>query len=287
VCQAADAGVDTWHPKAAEAALPALPRLPACLPAFLQKWVGTTECAALLRSFGLRAQIVDFGVRPGQAATGAAAGAAGGSGGGPVPVHPGAECDGCGQFPIRGDRYRSDTLPDYGLCAACHASAPAASGPFRRMMPGALSMAGPRRQEGGPAAPGAAGGGAASGGPSAGSLAMREQLLLWVWRYFMAADDETNSKPSSSGGGANPQVAGAVAAAAPPDAKRQRLGPSSSRVNLSGKPPLYFQVGQEGARGREWRREGKRTQGGQILKVLQQQHWRGSVGAVEPACMLP
>ncbi|ERN08204.1 zinc finger with UFM1-specific peptidase domain protein [Amborella trichopoda] len=31
-----------------------------------RKWIGTTECAALLRSFGLRAQIVDFGSKMGE-----------------------------------------------------------------------------------------------------------------------------------------------------------------------------------------------------------------------------
>lgn len=35
-----------------------------------KKWIGTTECAALLRSFGLRARVVDFGPKESQSASG-------------------------------------------------------------------------------------------------------------------------------------------------------------------------------------------------------------------------
>lgn len=78
-----------------------------------RKWIGTTEAAALLRYFGVRALVVDFGTQSegSRAAAGAAALAAvpagaaapaGTGGGGAVEVHPGVECDWCGACPITG-----------------------------------------------------------------------------------------------------------------------------------------------------------------------------------------
>lgn len=35
-------------------------------------------------------------------------------------VHHGVECDGCGQCPLRGRRFRCTNVPDYDLCEQCH-----------------------------------------------------------------------------------------------------------------------------------------------------------------------
>jgi len=227
-----------------------------CLP---QKWVGTTEAAALLRYFGLRAQIVDFGTqqthqaaaatqRAAAAGTGAAVGGSSGGGsgsggsGGPVPVHPNVECDGCGQCPIRGDRFRSQSRADYDLCAACHAApGAAAAGPFVRMLPGAVVMAG-------------RGPGAAAGASSSGDGPVAQQLLAWVWRYF--TEEGTDGSGTGSGGidgswyatAEGPTAAGAAVTAAVQQPGPKRLRLEQSRVRLSGKPPLYFQVRAEGGR---------------------------------------
>ena len=215
----------------------------------MQKWIGTTEAAALLRHFGLRAQVVDFGapnVLRGAAGTAAAAAAAGG---GTQPVHPGVECDACGQCPIRGDRFKSESRPEYDFCAVCHtAPAAAAVGPFRRMMPGAVMTA-----SGGGGDQGCSSG--QQGGASAESVA--RQLLQWVWRYFTSED--TAEQPSSSagdggagigdGGGCDGTAAAAATAAAGAPPAPKRLCLRQSPVRVSGKPALYFQVGTLGAQG--------------------------------------
>lgn len=211
----------------------------------LQKWVGTTECAALLRSFGVRAQIVDFGVDAAQAAAAAAAAAAAGGGrsgaGGStraaVGVHSNVECDGCGQRPIRGVRYTSQALPDYDLCGTCRGKpGAAAAGPFREMLPTAMAVPHPPRLQQQQQ----------DGGSKGGSL--HDQLLAWVWRYFMTDDD---AQPSSRSGGSGEDGTAAGCAATggsavgggngvQPAAKRLCLQPSP--VRMSGKSPLYFQV---------------------------------------------
>ncbi|KAI3426091.1 hypothetical protein D9Q98_008059 [Chlorella vulgaris] len=193
-----------------------------------KKWVGTTECAALLRSFGLRAQIVDFGVaqqQQQQAASAASAGAGLSRGARQVPVHPGVACDACGQCPILGDRYKSETLLDYDLCSGCHSSmggSEAAAGPFRLMLPGAVRVPAQQQQ---------------AQGQQGQGRSMTEQLLCWVWRYFMA--EEEGEAPSSASGSGSGSQAGpdAGAGAGGPSAKRQR----PARVRLSGKAPLYLQ----------------------------------------------
>lgn len=206
------------------------------LVALLQKWVGTTEAAALFRSFGLRARIVDFGTQRSQAAAGAAAAAAAAGRGSALPVHPNVECDGCGVCPIVGDRFRSETRPDFDLCAACHASPAAAEAePFRKMLPSGVLGAG----GGGPC--GAGGSAAGPPGSSAGSgSSVAQQLLLWVWRYFASED-------GGSGGGDGGPAAAAAAAAAEEAGEEgrtvKRLRLQQSAVRLSGKSPLYFQVG--------------------------------------------
>lgn len=167
---------------------------------------------------------MDFGARTGELVAAGSSSAAMMTRGA-VPAHPNVECDGCGQRPILGDRYKSETLPDYDLCAACYAkSSSVAAGPYRRMMPSAVRMPSQQQEEG-----------SASGG------SMQDQLLQWVWRYFMAGDD--GAQPSSSDTAAHslqPALAERGPATASVNAKRQRVSPPP-RVRLSGKPPLYFQ----------------------------------------------
>lgn len=99
------------------------------------KWIGTTECAALLRSFGIRARIVDFQAyrgkvecvevkdrkscsdtepkrnNPLQKARGSRQ---------PSPVDfAEGECVGCGEYPIQGMRYRRHDLENSDLCILC------------------------------------------------------------------------------------------------------------------------------------------------------------------------
>ena len=224
-----------------------------------QKWIGSTEAAALLRFFGLRAQIADFGVSSALAAEAVAAAAAATAAGGVVAVHPNVACDGCGQCPIRGDRYKSQSLPDFDLCSACHAQGSwQAQAPFQRMLPGAMQVA-----------PGV-------GQPIArGSGSVAEQLLQWVWRYFTGeggsgaggggsginngsggtdaggsrggeapcgSGSTAASAGGAAGGGAAAGAAAAAAVSGGPAIKRPKLQ-APELVHLSGKPPLYFQVG--------------------------------------------
>jgi len=76
-------------------------------------WIGACDAAALLRSFGLRAQIVDFKAPPAAPAAGTHAAS--------DVRHPGVECDGCGAYPIVGPRFSSEARPNYDLCRRCQA----------------------------------------------------------------------------------------------------------------------------------------------------------------------
>lgn len=177
-------------------------------------------------------------------------------------MHPNVECDGCGQCPIRGDRYSSKSRPNYDLCSACHTKLEAAAaGPFRKMLPGALQMAGSGVVRGTSTA-----GVAAAGSSGSGSEGVAQVLLLWVWRYFTS--QHSAGVPSGSTGDAGSMMAAAVAGAGagirtaasgsmgwPTSAVNgggmgSRAGPGSAKrlrleqtcVRLSGKSPLYFQV---------------------------------------------
>lgn len=199
--------------------------------------MGATEAAALFRSFGLRARIADFGVVSGQSAEGAGGAtrtAAAAGGGSTLPVHPNVQCDGCGAWPIVGDRFKSESRPNYDLCAACQASPTnAAVGPFRRVLPGGSLGAG----EAGPAGAGGIAAGAAAGSQGSASM-VAQQLLLWVWQYFASEDG------SGSSGGSAEGMAAREEEGKEQSSKRPRL--QHSAVRLSGKCPLYFQVVQPG-----------------------------------------
>ncbi|KAK9805023.1 hypothetical protein WJX73_003581 [Symbiochloris irregularis] len=109
-----------------------------------RRWVGTTEAAALLRYFGLRAQIVDIRgqVLEAQSADDSSL------------RHPGVQCDGCGQSPIQGPRFTSTGTDDYDLCRRCKDS-----GRYQRHGP-FVRLAGP------------------------GEAVSHAALLQWVWGYF-------------------------------------------------------------------------------------------------------
>lgn len=97
-----------------------------------RKWIGTTECAALLRSFGLRAHIVDFGCEAvnnkmrsadgqGQVVQGRARGTPAIKTNGPLDkfLHFEVQCDGCEAFPIRGFIFESTQRENFHLCSGC------------------------------------------------------------------------------------------------------------------------------------------------------------------------
>lgn len=188
--------------------------------------------AALLRYFGLRTRIADFGaVDKGPDSLGSVGvafaaqrnGINGSSGGQQqgtvVEVHASAQCDGCGMQPLLGPRYKSQVLADYDLCSKCHTSqggATAAASPFMRIMAPQYTVATTR---------------------GSSSSTMPDQLLRWVWRYFSTPDTpaaSTAAAGASSGGGP----------AARADAKRQKLAQQQQqqdRVAVSNKPGLYLQ----------------------------------------------
>ncbi|KAH7444079.1 hypothetical protein KP509_02G063500 [Ceratopteris richardii] len=100
-----------------------------------REWIGTTECAALFRSFGLRARIVDFSsavrkLENGQATidrwfqrkvpeSGNAQNKMSVQLPGTNKIHLNVECDACGAYPIKGKRYKSKKKENYDLCSSC------------------------------------------------------------------------------------------------------------------------------------------------------------------------
>ncbi|BDA51471.1 probable zinc finger-containing ubiquitin peptidase 1 [Coccomyxa sp. Obi] len=105
-----------------------------------QKWVGTTEAAALLRQFGVRALVIDFKggercssrhqreARPSRAGNRLKAAREW------APIHNGVQCDRCGVCPIQGPRYNSQILREYNLCGKCWAlDGMDAIGPFTEL----------------------------------------------------------------------------------------------------------------------------------------------------------
>lgn len=125
----------------------------------LDTWIGSADAATLLRSFGLRARLVDFKSErqtPQQAPQ-------------PLPGvkrprepearHHDVECDACGICPILGPRFTSTSVPNYDLCAACEGKPESVSrGPFVR-------------QDEAP-------------GPDICQWDGHRPLVDWMWRYF-------------------------------------------------------------------------------------------------------
>ncbi|KAG2488418.1 hypothetical protein HYH03_013102 [Edaphochlamys debaryana] len=143
-----------------------------------RKWIGTTEAAALLRSFGARAHIIDFegSASPSDPLPGAVIAQPDGSS-----LHVGVECDLCGQCPVRGLRFKSlnPATPNFDLCAACRASGrpeAAAAEPFQQLGSAASAAAGA-----------GAGAGAAAAAAAAQAAHTHQALVEWVWAYFTGA----------------------------------------------------------------------------------------------------
>lgn len=104
-----------------------------------KEWIGTAECAALFRSFGLRARIVDFSTVGGKLKKDGQTSidrwlqhhASRNSDAqrkkfNELPVntqiHHDIQCDVCGVYPIRGIRFKSKKTTDYDLCSSCMSS---------------------------------------------------------------------------------------------------------------------------------------------------------------------
>jgi len=220
-----------------------------------KKWIGTTEAAALFRYFGIPAIIIDFGtsnkenpdltgsehilkdqqwqprekhqmkVTPFTAAIAPTSATAAERGKRDASseageVHDGIECDACGTFPIQGERFKSQVLPNYDVCSPCldtNTEIKAAAGPFSRLpgsLPGNFSEQMPkqtdetsyaeavkRKESGAAASTSAYASGAPVGGKSGKSLSASDNshrktecspagksLYHWVWDYFSQGD---------------------------------------------------------------------------------------------------
>jgi hypothetical protein len=172
-------------------------------------WIGTTECAALLRSYRLRAEIVDFEGGRGQVPLRAAEvhgdqsypvhdGSAGDTAS--EEVHPGVQCDGCDVWPITGPCYTSQKVANYDLCGLCRAQPKAEEAePFSRRQGRKKGQ-----EDNGPA------------------------LMKWVWKYLTGEEAPGLRRAGSGGGNAYQHMMSA--------ARR-----SGNRVVRSNKSPLYFQ----------------------------------------------
>ncbi|KAJ7547802.1 hypothetical protein O6H91_08G105000 [Diphasiastrum complanatum] len=166
------------------------------------KWIGTTECASLFRSFGLRAQIFDFmtghcdptvdnqspsnsqrhsghpdrnvlqSINQNRLSSNV--------------VHWNVQCDNCGVYPIHGPRFKSTNREDYDLCALCvsHQSNSLGMKEFhsdyvRIEKPaeasGWIGGKGSDRNESGPH-------------KKSKSGSSHQQLVDWVWQYFTTSN---------------------------------------------------------------------------------------------------
>ncbi|KAL3161056.1 hypothetical protein ABBQ38_009439 [Trebouxia sp. C0009 RCD-2024] len=211
------------------------------------QWIGTTECAALLRFFGLKAQIIDFtgGLKNPNIQTNKDG----------EEVHMGVACDGCGVCPIVGPRYNSQVVINHDLCDQCHALPDSDSvAPFRRVQ----NQSAPHSKSGVTTDP---------------KLADRNQqgtlphlrLMEWVWNYFVDSSTESDTqhdKSSTRAGAVHAQPSKQDSGSSHwrgqeedqsrkqqrTDGHKQQTAPSSSPspssrhvIIKTGKPPLYFQ----------------------------------------------
>lgn len=216
------------------------------------QWIGTTECAALLRFFGLKAQIIDFtgGLKnPNIQANDTG-----------EQMHMGVACDNCEQCPIVGPRYNSQVVNNYDLCEACH------------NLPGADNVAPFRLVQNEQASHNKAG---VTVNPTEADKNQQNtlphlRLMEWVWSYFVvtnlyegtseSSEDDQSTKagavhaqPSKQTRGANHwqhqeersskhQKTGSQQTNGKSGADYEASGSNSSAaVTRSGKPPLYFQ----------------------------------------------
>lgn len=212
------------------------------------QWIGATECAALLRLFGFKAQIVDF--TGGLKSPNIQADKEGND------MHMGVECDHCHQCPIIGPRFSSQIVSDFDLCNTCHDLPECeALAPFRVIQ----KTSAPHGKAGSTKEPRVA-------DKTQQNLPPHQLLMHWVWDHFSEGSgfDSTGSGPKDdapeSSSSAQPQHSSSAASsaqmAAPSDriasqtphqqssvaagSSAQQQAPSSS-VFRSSNSPLYFQ----------------------------------------------
>ncbi|KAI5069151.1 hypothetical protein GOP47_0015452 [Adiantum capillus-veneris] len=155
-----------------------------------KEWIGTSECATLFRSFGLRARIVDFSAaggnlrkkgqvtidrwfqqqisRPDNAQREMLD---------ELPVnkeiHQNVEGDGCGVYPITGVRFKSKKRENYDLCSSCIVS-DAKADDCERVVSSKGTIA---KQE-----------------VARDEDVTHDSLVKWVWNYFTDGIKDTTSK---------------------------------------------------------------------------------------------
>lgn len=186
------------------------------------KWIGTTECAALLRSFGMRARIVDFqSFGPGKIEgeesennaqpTRSSWKSSGDSSScseshsrsqsrsrstsrsGSISRHQSpdgeaSECTGCGEFPIQGVRYRHSDLSNSDLCVACMEKLRNSSSKHERDV--AEGYEGVDCDH--------PGGGSCSRNDASSEANRHQHIVDWVWNYFMERQNRTSSAATTA-----------------------------------------------------------------------------------------
>lgn len=156
-----------------------------------KKWIGTTECAALLRSFGLRAHIVDFGCEAVKNRICSADGQSQSVGrkgrgapdietNGPLDkfLHFEVHCNGCETFPIRGFIFESTQRENFRLCSDCMDTGKYSCSEFVKFDTAYSSTISRSGKE-----------------FNAGKSNNHQVLVDWVWNYFMG-DKNAHSKAS-------------------------------------------------------------------------------------------
>jgi hypothetical protein len=190
------------------------------------KWIGTTECAALLRSFGMRARIVDFqsfgagrvessrgeeqdqNAQPtrssltswtkpdpgscseSQSRSGSRSRSTSRSGSMSRHASPvggeDCECSGCGEYPIQGVRYRHSEIRNADLCVACMEKMRNSANKHERDVA--------EGYEGVDFDPGSC-----SRNPADSLETSRHQHIVeWVWNYFMERSNRTTSSAATA-----------------------------------------------------------------------------------------
>ncbi|KAH9321741.1 hypothetical protein KI387_016380, partial [Taxus chinensis] len=154
-----------------------------------KKWIGTTECAALLRSFGIRARILDFGceaVKNRNSLANALKETQGRARGtlhtnhtsGPLDkfLHFEFQCDGCKAYPIKGSVFTTRERENFHLCSVCMDTGKYASSEFLKTDTTCSSAINGNGKE-----------------SLKGKRDNHQVLVDWVWNYF-AGDNNMHSK---------------------------------------------------------------------------------------------
>ncbi|XP_073393978.1 uncharacterized protein [Physcomitrium patens] len=189
-----------------------------------QKWIGTTECAALLRSFGLRARIVDFqsfgsgnvessrgeeqdsSAEPTRSSTMSWKTPDSGSSSEvqssstsrsrstsrstsrsrlSSPVNnEDLECTGCGEYPIQGMRYRHSDIVHSDLCVVCMEKLRNSSNQHDQDVA--------KKYEGVDSEPASS-----SRNRNDADASRHQHIVDWVWNYFMERSNKATSATSA------------------------------------------------------------------------------------------